>query len=186
MRIIPIMATARRRLSAALVASLLCFSAAAAAQSLTPEDFQYLQGKFGVGPQSAVITQLTANETQALHSAIDDLKTYPAGQEREVQSYLSLVYARECKRWERVHPGQPCSPPSDPALAPAKALSDRYCAECHQFGTETAPSFHRMADKHTWNAHRVRHALLHNPKMVPILLSDHDLGQLANYIDSLK
>lgn len=161
-------------------------AAATAAQGLSPSDFQYLQSKFGVGPNSAVITELTPNETNALHSAIDDLKTYPAGQYREAQSYLSLVYGRECKRWERAHPGQPCSPPSGPALAPAKAISDRYCAECHQFGTETAPSFFQMAHKRDWNAHKVSHALVHNPQMVPIRLSQRDLNQLAAYINSLK
>lgn len=186
MKFLPITAATRRRLVIALFAPLLCISAAAAAQSLTPNDFQYLKSKFGVGPQSTVIAQLTANEARALHSAIDDLKTYPAGQYREAQSYLSLVYRRQCKRWERAHPGQPCSPPADPALAPAKGLSDRYCAECHQFGTETAPSFFQMANKREWDAHKVRHALVHNPQMVPIQLNQQELNQLASYINSQK
>ncbi|MGH7095543.1 MAG: hypothetical protein ACREFB_18665, partial [Stellaceae bacterium] len=143
--------------AAAILGALLGASAAAAAQGLTPEDFQYLQTKYGVGPHSAVITELTANETNALHSAIDDLKTYPAGRDREVQSYLALVYGRECKRWERAHPGQPCSPAADPAVAPGKVLSDRYCAECHLFGTQTAPSYRQMAHERDWNAHKISH-----------------------------
>src|SRR6185437_3339030 len=81
----------KRWLAAATAALLL----AAGGSSLTQEDFQYLKARYGIGPNSAVITELTPNEVNALHSAIDDLKTYPAGRDRAVQSYLTLVYARE-------------------------------------------------------------------------------------------
>lgn len=172
-----------KRTFAAATAALLL---AAGGSTLTGEDFQYLQAKYGIGPKSAVITELTPNEVASLHSAIDDLKTYPAGRDRSVQSYLTLVYARECKRWNREDPSLPCSPPPDPAATPGKALSDEFCASCHLFGTETTASFHQMASARDWNAHKVEHALHHNPGMVPTTLSPAALDQLAIYINSLK
>lgn len=172
-----------KRWFAAATAALLL---AAGGSSLTQEDFQYLKARYGIGPNSAVITELTPNEVNALHSAIDDLKTYPAGRDRAVQSYLTLVYARECKRWNREDPSLPCSPPPDPAAAPGKAVSDQFCASCHLFGTETAKSFHQMAGARDWNAHKVEHALHHNPGMVSTNLSPEALDQLAIYINSLK
>jgi hypothetical protein len=172
---------------AALLALIaLCGSSAASAQSLTDEDFRYLQTNYGITRSSAVIAELTPNEAQALHSAIDDLKSYPDGRNRAVQSYLALVYGRECKRWARDHPGEPCSPPADAGLAPGKAISDHVCAECHLFGTPSAPSFHQMADQRDWNAHKVSHALQHNSQMVPVKLTPEQLDQLAAYINSLR
>lgn len=171
------------RIFAAATAALLL---AAGGASLTAEDFQYLKAKFGIGPTSGVITELTPNEVASLHSAIDDLKSYPAGRDRAVQSYLTLVYARECKRWNREDPSLPCSPPPDPAATPGKAVSDQFCASCHLFGTETAKSFHEMATARDWNAHKVEHALHHNPGMVATTLSSAALDQLATYINSLK
>lgn len=168
------------------LAALALSTAAASAQSLTAGDFQYLQDKYGITQRSAVITELTPNEVRALHSSIDDLKSYPAGRDRSVQSYLILSYGRECKRWVREHPDQPCSPPVDPADAPGKKISDQYCASCHLFGSQTAPSYHDMAAKRDWNAHKVEHALHHSPGMVPVTLSPEALDQLAAYINSLK
>lgn len=169
------------------------FAAAAAAlllaaggSALTAEDFGYLKAKFGITPNSAVITELTPNEIAALHSAIDDVKSYPAGQYRAVQSYLTLVYSRECKRWNREDPSLPCSPAPDPAATPGKAISDNYCASCHLFGTDTAKSFHEMATASDWNAHKVEHALHHNPGMVATYLSPDAIAELATYINSLK
>ena len=175
-----------RSLAAVTIGMALLWAGAAGAQTLTAEDFQYLQAKYGIIRTSPVITELTPNETGALHSAIDDLKTYPAGRDRAVQSYLALSYGRECKRWAREHPGEPCSPSPDAAAAPGKQISDKYCAECHLFGTPTAPSYRQMAAKHDWNAHKVSHALMHNPNMAPVKLSEEALGQLADYINSLK
>jgi mono/diheme cytochrome c family protein len=172
----------KRWAAAAMSAVLL----AAGGSSLTQEDFQYLKAKFGIAPNSGVITELTSNEATSLHSAIDDLKSYPAGQDRAVQSYLTLVYARECKRWNREDPSLPCSPPPDPAAAPGKAISDQFCASCHLFGSETAKSFHEMASGRDWNAHKVEHALHHNPGMVPTMLTPEDINELATYINSLK
>jgi hypothetical protein len=172
--------------AAATAALLLAAGGLMAAQGLTQEDFQYLKAKYGIVPSSNVITELTANEAAALHSAIDDLKSYPAGRDRSVQSYLNLVYGRECKRWNREDPSLPCSPPADAAATPGKAVSDQFCASCHLFGTETAKSFHEMASSRDWNAHKVEHALHHNPGMVSTNLSPAALDQLATYINSLK
>lgn len=74
-----------RTLAAAFLMLLLA-PAAVSAQSLTGEDLQYLQAKYGIAKDSAVLTELTPNEVQSLHSAIDDLKTYPEGRDRSVQS----------------------------------------------------------------------------------------------------
>jgi len=156
------------------------------AQGLTAADYQYLQSAHGLTAQSAVIAELTPNEQAALHSAIDDLKTYPEGRDRQVRRYLSLVYGRECERWAASHPGQTCSPAPDPSVQPGKAISDRICAECHLFGTESAPSYRRMANQRDWDAHRVEHALHHSPGMVPIRLTQEQLDALAAYINSLK
>ena len=175
-----------RLVAAAIAGMALLGSGMASAQTLTAEDLQYLQAKYGIGRDNAVVTELTPNEVGALHSAIDDLKSYPAGRDRAVQSYLSLSYERECKRWAREHPGQPCSPAPDPAAAPGKQLSDQYCAACHLFGTPTAPSYHQMAAERDWNAHKVSHALKHNSEMVPLKLSPEAVDQLAAYINSLK
>lgn len=168
-------------------AMLLAGAVAASTEGLTASDYAYLEKMHGLTRQSAVIAELTANEQNALHSAIDDLKTYPEGQDRQVRRYLSLVYARECKRWVEAHPGgEPCSPAADPALQPGKAISDRICASCHQFGTTTASSYRQMAGKRDWNAHKVEHALRHSPTMVPLKLTPEMLDQLAVYINSFK
>jgi hypothetical protein len=156
------------------------------AQGLTPDDYKYLQATQGLAPQTAAIAELTPNEQNALHSAIDDLKTYPEGQARQVRRYLSLVYGRECKRWGEAHSGQNCSPAADPAVEPGKQISDRICASCHLFGTETAPTYRQMANKRDWNQHKVEHALRHSPNMVPIKLTPDMLDQLAAYINSFK
>src|SRR5271169_1286405 len=99
----------------AIIAALTLGSGIAFAEGLTAQDFQYLQSAHGVTQQSAVIVELTPNEQQALHSAIDDLKTYPEGRDRQVRRYLWLVYGRECRRWAIGHSGQNCSPAADPA-----------------------------------------------------------------------
>lgn len=182
---------ARAKFACAAAAALLLAAPAAfgqtVGQGLTPSDLQYLQRAQGLQPQSPVITELTPNEQNALHSAIDDLKTYPEGQDRQVRRYLALVYPRECKRWREANPGgPPCSPAADPALQPGKAISDRICAECHLFGTSGAASYRQMAAKRDWNAHKVQHALRHSPTMVPIKLTPDMLDQLAAYINSFK
>jgi hypothetical protein len=170
----------------AVAVATLALARLAVAQGLTPEDFKYLQETQGLTPQSAVIGELTPNEQQALHSAIDDLKTYPAGQTRQVRRYLTLVYGRECKRWAAAHPGQKCSPAADPAVEPGKEISDRICASCHLFGTETAPSLRRMAGQRDWDTHKVDHQLRHNHEMVPLQLTPDMLNELAAYINSFK
>jgi hypothetical protein len=172
--------------TAMVIAAALLASAAVAAQGLTPDDHKYLQATFGLGTQSPVIAELTANEREALHSAIDDLKAIPDSRDRQVRRYLSLVYARECKRWAAGHPGQQCSPAADPAARPGKEISDRICAECHLFGTATAPTFRKMADERDWNPHKVEHALRHSPDMVPLKLTPEMLDKLAAYINSFK
>jgi mono/diheme cytochrome c family protein len=158
---------------------------AASAEGLTEDDFKYLQARQGLTPQSAVITELTPNEQNALHSAINDLKLYPEARDRQVQRYLTLVYARECKRWAAAHPGQNCSPAADPAIEPGKEISDKICATCHLFGGN-GRSFHTMAPEHDWDAHKVEHALRHTPGMVPIKLTPEQLEALAAYMNSFK
>jgi hypothetical protein len=174
------------RIVAAAAIAALALTRTASAEGLIADDLKYLQATLGITPQSAVITELTPNEQQALHSAIDDLKTYPEGQARQVKRYLTLVYARECKRWAIGHPGQDCSPAADPAIQPGKGISDRICASCHLFGTETAPSYRQMAGEKDWNAHKVEHALRHSPDMVPLKLTPEMLDQLAAYINAFK
>jgi hypothetical protein len=161
-------------------------SGAALADGLTPQDYQYLQSSLGLTAKSAVIAELTANESQALHSAIDDLKTYPEGRDRQVRRYLSLVYPRECKRWAEAHPGQECSPAADASQQPGKEVSDQVCAQCHLVGNDTAPSYRQMATQRDWDAHRVAHALRHSPDMVPIKLTQQQLDALAIYINGFK
>jgi hypothetical protein len=159
----------------------------AAAEGLTADDYRYLQATQGLTPQSAVIAELTPNEQNALHSAIDDLKTYPEGQARQVRRYLSLVYGRECKRWAEAHPGgAPCSPATDPAAQPGKVVSDKFCASCHLFGTENAPAYFGMAHERDWNSHKVEHALRHSPDMVPLKLTPEMLDQLDAHIPSFQ
>ncbi|HTZ35895.1 MAG TPA: hypothetical protein VMB84_07705 [Stellaceae bacterium] len=176
----------RLTIAAAVAVAGLFGVGAALADGLTPSDYQYLQRMFGLTAQSGPIADLTPNESQALHSAIDDLKTYPEGRDRQVRRYLTLVYPRECKRWVEAHPGDaPCSPPADPAAAPGKAASDRLCAECHLFGSSTAPAFREMAQQREWNAHKVGHALRHNHDLL-LRLSEPQLDALAVYINSLK
>src|SRR6185312_11601280 len=158
--------------AAILLGGIVATQAQAQAQGLTAADLDYLRTTHDLTAQSPVIAELTANEQQALHSAIDDLKTYPEGRDRQVRRYLALVYPRECKRWAEQHPGEACSPAADPAAQPGKAISDRICASCHLFGTETAASFRKMAAAKTWDPHKVQHALRHSPTMVPIKLTD--------------
>ena len=174
------------KIAAAVALATLIAASAAFADGLTPEDYKYLQATLGLTPQSAAIAELTPNEQQALHSAIDELKTYPEGRDRQVRRYLALVYPRECKRWAEAHPGETCSPAADPTIQPGKAISDKLCASCHLFGTDSAPSYYRMANKKEWNAHKVEHALRHSPSMVPLKLTQEMLDQLATYINSFK
>jgi hypothetical protein len=169
----------------AVVIAMLVAAGTALADGLTSDDFKYLQGLLGLTPQSAVITELTPNEQNALHSAIDDLKIYPEGRDRQVRSYLALVYARECKRWGAEHPGQDCSPATYAAVRPGKEISDKICASCHLFGT-SAVSYHQMANEKDWNSHKVEHALRHTPAMVPLKLTQEMLDQLAAYINSFR
>jgi hypothetical protein len=169
-----------------LVIALALCGSCAAGEVLNAEDLRYLQTTLGLTQQSAVIAELTPNEQAALHSAIDDLKRFPDRRERQVRNYLSWVYETECGRWARRHPGEPCSPAADPSVQPGKAISDRICAQCHLFGSDTAASFHAMANQRDWNAHKVSHALRHSPDMVPIKLTPEMLDQLAAYINSLR
>jgi hypothetical protein len=168
------------------VAFLLAGASVALAEGLTADDLKYLQETQGLTPRSAVIFELSPNEAQALHSAIDDLKTYPEGQARQVKRYLWVAYGHECKRWVEAHPGQDCSPSADPAIQPGKAISDKLCASCHLFGGETALSYRQMANERDWNPHKVEHALRHSPDMVPLKLTPEMLDQLATYINSFK
>lgn len=174
------------KLAAAVALAMLTIAGPALADGLTPDDLKYLQMTHGLTAQSSAIAELSANERNALHSAIDDLKTYPEGRDRQVRRYLTLVYSRECQRWAEKHPGQTCSPAADPALQPGKDISDRICASCHLFGTESAPPYRAMAAKRDWNAHKVAHALRHSPAMVPLKLTQDMLDQLAVYINSFK
>jgi len=174
------------KIAVALALATLIAAGAAFAQGLTPDDLNYLRATHGLTPQNAAITELTPNEQQSLHSAIDDLKTYPEGRDRQVRRYLALVYGRECKRWGAAHPGQNCSPAADPAVEPGKEVSDKICASCHLFGTDSAASYRKMASERDWNAHKVEHALRHSPSMVPLKLTQDMLDQLAAYINSFK
>ena len=167
------------------LAVLLAGATAALAQGLTDDDSKYLQSTLGLGAQSAVITELTPNEQNALHSAINDLKLYPEHRELQVRRYLALVYPRECKRWAEAHPGQNCSPAADPTVEPGKEISDRICATCHLFGTD-GPSYRGMASERDWNPHKVEHALRHSRSMVPVKLTQEQLDKLAAYINSFK
>jgi hypothetical protein len=169
-------------------AALLGFSAVALADGLTDDDYKYLDKLLGLSAQSAVIAELTPNEQNALHSAINDLTRYPESRDRQVKRYLELVYPRECKRWTQAnpgHPGQNCSPAADPAIEPGKEISDRICATCHLFGA-SAPSYRFMANERDWNSHKVEHALRHSRSMVPLRLTPEMLDQLAAYINSFK
>jgi hypothetical protein len=168
------------------VAALMLAAGPAVADGLTAEDYKYLLDTNGLTPQSAVIAELTPNEQNALHSAIFDLKSYPEGQDRQVRRYLSLAYGRECKRWAEKHPGENCSPAADPSIQPGKAISDRICADCHLFGTQSAASFRKMASAKTWDPHKVEHALHHSANMVPIVLTPEQLDALVAYINSFK
>ncbi len=173
------------KLAFAVALAALTLARTALADGLTQDDHQYLQTLLGLTPQSAVLAELSPNEQQALHSAIDELKTYPEGQARQVKRYLALVYGRECKRWAIGHPGQNCSPASDAAVEPGKEISDGICASCHLFGTD-GQSFHEMANAKDWNSHKVEHALHHTTGMVPVKLTPEMLDQLAAYINSFK
>jgi hypothetical protein len=178
-----------KRFAAIVAAATLAFAGALAgaayADGLTQDDFAYLQTTLGLAPQSAAIAELTPNEQNALHSAINDLKQYPETRDRQVTRYLALVYPRECKRWAEGHAGQNCSPAADPAIQPGKAISDKICATCHLFGSDGG-SFHAMANEKDWNAHKVEHALHHTPAMVPLTLTPGMLDELAAYINSFK
>jgi len=173
------------KIAFAVALATLTVAGAAFADGLTQGDYEYLQKLLGLTPRSAVLTELTPNEQLSLHSAIDELKTYPEGQARQVKRYLALVYPRECKRWASGHPGQNCSPASDSAIEPGKQISDKICASCHLFGTD-GQSFHEMANEKDWNPHKVEHALHHTSAMVPLKLTPSMLDQLAAYINSFK
>jgi cbb3-type cytochrome c oxidase subunit III len=166
-------------------AILLLGSSFAWADGLTDDDYTYLQKLLGLTAQSAAIVELTPNEQNALHSAINDIKLYPESRDRQVERYLALVYPRECKRWAAAHPGQSCSPAADPADEPGKEISDRICATCHLFGG-VARSYHSMAGEKDWDPHKLEHALRHTPGMVPIKLTQEQLDALTAYINSFK
>ena len=91
------------KIAIAVALAVLTIAGSGFAQGLTPDDFNYLRSVHGLTPQSAVIAELTPNERQALHSAIDDLKTYPEGRDRQVAP-LSLVYPASASAGQ-THPG---------------------------------------------------------------------------------
>ena len=173
------------KIAFAVALATLTLARAASADGLTQDDDQYLQKLLGLTPQSAVLAELTPNEQQSLHSAINELRTYPEGQARQVKRYLALVYTRECKRWAAGHPGQNCSPASDAAVEPGKQISDKICASCHLFGTD-GHSYYEMASEKDWSSHKIEHALRHTPSMVPLKLSPEMIDQLTAYINSFK
>jgi len=179
-----------KNFAAALAALVLGSSLAQAqTQGLIADDYAYLQKLLGLDAQSAVIVELTQNEQNALHSAINDIKLYPESRDLQVKRYLALVYPRECKRWRDANPGHPtgqtCSPVADAAIEPGKEISDRICATCHLFGTD-GPSYRAMASERDWNPHKVEHALRHSRSMVPVKLTQEQLDKLAAYINSFK
>src|SRR4029077_14931388 len=108
------------------------FSTVAFADGLTDDDYKYLDKLLGLSAQSAALSELTPNEQNALHSAINDLSSYPESRDLQAQRYLALVYPRECNRWREANPGhaadQTCSPAANPAIDPGKQISDRICA----------------------------------------------------------
>ncbi|HML09462.1 MAG TPA: cytochrome c [Stellaceae bacterium] len=173
------------KIAFAVALAMMALARAACADGLSQDDYQYLQKLLGLTPQSATLAELTSNEQQSLHSAINDLKLYPESRDRQVARYLALVYGRECKRWALGHSGQNCSPASDPAVQPGKEISDKICATCHLFGSD-GKSFYAMANEKDWDPHKVEHALRHTQGMVPIKLTPDMLGQLAAYINSFK
>ena len=170
-------------------AILLGFSTAAHADGLTDDDYRYLDKLLGLAAQSAVLAELTPNEQNALHSAINDLSRYPESRDLQVKRYLALVYPRECKRWREANPGHPaqqnCSPAADPAIQQGKQVSDNVCATCHLFGV-TGQSFREIARTKDWDPHKLEHALRHSPGMVPIKLKPDQLDALVAYINSFK
>ena len=170
-------------------AALLGFSTIALADGLSDDDYKYLDKLLGLNAQSAVLVELTPNEQNALHSAINDLKLYPESRDQQVKRYLALVYPRECKRWRDANPGRPadqtCSPATDPAIDPGKQISDRVCATCHLFGG-TARAYRSMATDKIWDQHKLEHALRHTQGMVPIKLKPDQLDALVAYINSFK
>ena len=169
--------------------ALLGFSTVALADGLTDDDYKYLDKLLGLNAQSAVLVELTPNEQNALHSAINDLSRYPESRDQQVKRYLALVYPRECKRWRDANPGhqagQTCSPGADPAIEPGKEISDRVCATCHLFGGG-ARSYRDLANEKVWDQHKLEHALRHTPGMVPIKLQPDQLDALVAYINSFK
>ena len=171
------------------VAALLGFSTVAFADGLTDDDYKYLDKLLGLSAQNAALTELTPNEQNALHSAINDLSRYPESRDLQVKRYLALVYPRECKRWRDANPGhaadQTCSPAADPAIDPGKQISDRICATCHLFGG-TARPFNALARLKDWDQHKLEHALRHTQGMVPIKLKPDQLDALVAYINSFK
>ncbi len=171
------------------VAALLGFSTVALADGLTADDYKYLDKLLGLTAQSAVLAELTPNEQNALHSAINDLSRYPESRDLQVKRYLALVYPRECKRWREANPNHPaqqnCSPAADPAIEPGKQVSDNVCATCHLFGV-TGQSFRELARGKDWDQHKLEHALRHTPGMVPIKLKPDQLDALVAYINSFK
>ena len=84
------------KIACLVVLAALAAASPSCAEGLTPTDHEYLRATYGLTAQSPVIAELTPNEQNALHSAIDDLKAYPDSRDRQVRRYLSLVYGREC------------------------------------------------------------------------------------------
>ena len=174
------------KIAFAIALAMLTLTRAAYADGLTADDYQYLQKLLGLTEQSAALAELTPNEQQALHSAINDLKLYPESRDLQVKRYLSLAYGRECKRWAAAHPGgSKCSPATDAAVEPGKEISDKICATCHLFGSD-GKSFHEIAGEKDWDPHKLEHALRHTPGMVPIKLTQEQLDALTAYVNSFK
>ncbi|HXC30438.1 MAG TPA: cytochrome c [Stellaceae bacterium] len=174
------------KIAFAIALAMLTLTRAACADGLTQDDYQYLQKMLGLTEQSAALTELTPNEQQALHSAINDLSRYPESRDLQVKRYLALVYGRECKRWAAAHPGgTKCSPAADQAIEPGKEISDKICATCHLFGGD-AVSFHSIAGEKDWDSHKLEHALRHTQGMVPIKLTQEQLDALTAYVNSFK
>ena len=179
----------RPKLSLGLAVAILLASAAlATATGLTDQDNRFIDKEFGPVIRDQIISRMTAEELDKLHSVMNThfASDYPGIRFNMVADYLFTVHMQQCQAWSADHPNEVCPPPADKPFIPGQTVADHHCHACHLFGTSQAPSFRTMAKSGPVTEAKLADAIKQGHRMSPIYLSAEQVKDLAAYIRSLK
>lgn len=176
----------KRILVVALV--LTAAAGAALAADLSASDYRTLQQEFGLKRDGRFVQDMTPDERAELGRLLNDKNFVDAPKVRadNAADFLYHVHLRECHSWQQSS-GDPasCPPAGDATINAGQKIAERQCNYCHLFGTPSAPSFHKMAEKGLTQPQLVS-ALQTGHQMSPIGLAPDEVAALHAYIASQK